>query len=1558
MEGTLIRDRHKDTLLYAGQLRVRITDWFFLKDEADLKYIGLEDAVVKMQRTDSVWNYQFIADYFSSPTPKTNKKSAIKLNLKKVDLKNIFFVKNDNWRGERLTGKVGSMLMDAENIDFASSTFTINSVAIDNPYFSIENNIPELRPSAIKKALEAADKNAKDTGLRFNPGVTLHLDKLSLNNGTFVNTADNDKPTAHFDGSHIVITQLNGSFTNLVFNKDTLTARVNISAKERCGLNLKKLKAHIRFTPQIMEFSKLDLETNKSKLSDYYAMKFKHFNNDFANYVTNVIMEGRFKESKIFSDDVAFFAPDLKPWKKEVTMSGTFNGTVSDFNIRGLFARSANAVTTISGDLGMKGLPYIDKTVIKFNNGTIRTNYNDLSIFMPPLAQIKEPNLAALGTILFRGNFNGTINDFKTTGNISSNIGGISADVTMKLPKKQEPSYSGSIVTNRFNLGKFLDNDQVGLIDFNGKLTGTGLSLGKGKMHLDGDFAHFEFHGYNYSDINAVGDLIDKKVTGEFKINDSNFNFTSNISIDFNKDDPSFNVLGDLVKCDFKKINLTPDNNFALTGLFDLDFTGGSIDGFLGTAKILNANLTHDNNKLSFDSLILQSQIINDKKFITLSSNEFNCAIGGSHYKLLDLPNAFQSFMHHYYPAYFKAPDSVSTDQDFYVSIYTKEFDDYARIIDKRLSGLDYASISGVVDTKKNQFMLNATIPTISIDKYNITDASIKAEGNLDSLTILSDISNIKVGDSLNFPNSTVHIKSANDHSIINIETKADNTLNEALLNADLYTLEDGIRLHFNPSSFVLNQKKWNLEKEGEIVVRRNFVSAENVKFTQGFQEIKVETELDDAGSNISTLVVNLKNVFLGDITSMFIKNPQMEGLTTGQIKLHDFFGDFNAEADLKTEQFKMNEDSVGLVSTKAYYNNKTGIIKWDAISANDGYKFTNEGSYNIKDTTNNPLTTTTDLKDSKIDIIHQFIGDIFSDIRGKATGKLTIKGDPSAPILLGKVALRNASMKVNYTQVTYTIDSALITFKEDGIDFGEFTIKDKYNNTGTAKGILSEKGFKDMAFNFDLNTRKLLLIDTKAKDNKLFYGKAVGRATLSLKGPESAAKMTMVAEANDTSHIFIANSNSKESGDADFIEFKQHGVAMDALKPRGNFDLTVDLDLTANNKVDIDVILDELTGDVITAKGNGRLRIIAGTTKEASMKGRYNIESGRYNFDFQSFIRKPFTLLPDAGNYIEWNGDPLKANIHIDAQYTATNVGVSDLVSGQQFTSSGLSSSARSYRGDVFVIAELRNQLTHPDISFRLEFPQGSPIKTDPVFTQFLNTIQNNQNEMLSQATSLIVFGSFAPYGQGLLGNSAGGALNGLGVNSLTQLLTGELNKAVSNMVYKLFKTKDLHVDVSSTFYSSTDMYSSSNGLSSNANNTTLDRSSLNFKIGYNLFHDNVIISFGNNFDFGLGNTTTVVNGNFQWLPDFTIELILSQDRRLRGIAFYKNSLDYNAGSAGATLGRSTRQGIGLSYKRDFEKFTGTSRNDLIRKKKVRDSTTTNQAKPDSSIQFKPAGG
>jgi hypothetical protein len=53
----MIEDRKKDTLLYAGSVKGEVTDWFIFKDKISIKNAVVNNAIVNMNRADSVWNY-------------------------------------------------------------------------------------------------------------------------------------------------------------------------------------------------------------------------------------------------------------------------------------------------------------------------------------------------------------------------------------------------------------------------------------------------------------------------------------------------------------------------------------------------------------------------------------------------------------------------------------------------------------------------------------------------------------------------------------------------------------------------------------------------------------------------------------------------------------------------------------------------------------------------------------------------------------------------------------------------------------------------------------------------------------------------------------------------------------------------------------------------------------------------------------------------------------------------------------------------------------------------------------------------------------------------------------------------------------------------------------------------------------------------------------------------------------------------------------------------------------------------------------------------------------
>lgn len=1520
LEGTLVKDRNKDTLLYADQLKVRLTDWFFLKDDIVLKFVGLEDAQIHLTRTDSVWNYQFLVDYFSAP--KSNKpkqaKSNLKLNLQKVDLKNIAIVQNDLWVGRRMEIKLTSLQLDAEDFDINENRIQIRELDLVNPYFAIDD-FPGVKPKKVKSKLPVAD-----TGMYFND-ANLHLTvgKVNIKNGTFSNQKFTERaPYTHFDGMHLRFTKINGTLNNISFIKDTIKAKVDIAGKERSGFDLRKLQTDFKLTPQKMEFANLDLITPESHLRNYYAMNYEDFNTDFGDFIHKVTMDVRFTDSQVDSDDLAYFAPAAKTWKRRITLAGVAQGKVDAFNIENLFVRAGN--TTINGDLTMIGLPDINATRINFTSGNLKTTYNDLATFVPAITKVTTPSIASLGNILFKGDFNGTISKFVTAGTFSTNLGGFTANVAMSLPDRGVPTYSGRIVTNQFNIGKFLVSPQLGKATFDGTINGQGLSLNTLKTTLTGHIQQIEFKDYNYQNILVEGTFQRKQFDGSLKIDDENLNLTTAVKIDLQGAQPRFNVLGDLVNSNFQNLKFSR-KRLELSGLFDLNFSGKNIDQFLGSVKVYNASFRADSTRLNFDSLSLQSNYAEGHRSLTITSNEFDVAVEGV-YNILDLPTSFQLYLHKYYPAYINEPKSSPKDQSFSFAINTRNIEGYTQLLDPRLKGFSNSTISGNINTIDTVFALKANVPEFSYNQYKLFNTTFDGKGNLDNLVLNGEIDLIAVNDSAVFPNTKINIVSQKDVSQVSIKTKATNTLNELNLNADLHTLPDGVKIQFRPSDFVINDKRWVLENEGEVVIRKNFVSADKVRFTQGDQEIALETNFDEE-FNKSNLVVRLRRINIGDFAPFVTTNPRLEGLLGGEIQLKDFYGKFEVEANLRAEQFRLDNDSVGIVNITGGYNSTNGNITFNVTSPNELYNLIADGTYNTKDSLGSPMAVNIKLARTKIDIVNRFLGTVFADITGFATGNISLVGNPKRPELLGRVGISDGALTVKFTQVRYSIDTAFFVFDDGMMDFGSFQIKDKFGNVGNVTGKLYQKNFKNLRYDFDITSQRMLMIDTKANDNPNFYGTAIGRATVSLSGPQEEMKMYIAAEPTDSSHIYIPTNPTKESGEADFIVFKQYGTEMVDESATDGTNLIVDLDLTANPLAQIDVILDAATGDIIKAKGNGRLRIHAGTKEALTINGRYEIQSGSYDFNFQSFIRKPFILKEDAGSYIEWNGDPFDANINIEAMYIAENVRLGDLVANQ-----GLSGAVQGYNGDVYVYATLTDKLQKPTIKFRLDFPTGSSVKNEDSFVKLLAALERDNNEMLKQVTYLIVFGSFAPYGEG---RDIGSNITTLGFNTLSEMIAKQVNSLVSNLLFKITGDRSLQFDVSTSLYNSSSLFTGNVTATNN-----IDRQQVNFKLGKSLFDNKVLITFGGDLDFRMGSSSAGSQqlGNLQWLPDLTVEIILSKNRQLRAIIFSRNNLDITQGA----VGRRNRQGVSISYRRDFDKLFGSKPKDV------------EVAKEDSSVVFK----
>ena len=1153
----------------------------------------------------------------------------------------------------------------------------------------------------------------------------------------------------------------------------------------------------------------------------------------------------------------------------------------------------------IDGDIALRGLPDIKNTFIDFGVNELKTTVADIATILPSLKTVTQPNLARLGNIDYKGNFTGFIQDFVAFGTIRTNLGVVTGDINMKLPDNKPAIYLGKISTEGFKLGEFINTKELGTIVFNGKLNGIGFKPKEVKANFDGNIHSLEFSGYTYQNIRITADFGKNLFNGEASIEDPNLVLNElRGSIDFSGAQPKFNFDADLAKADLKKLKLTVDD-FVLNGHFNLNFTGKTIDNFLGSAKIYNAVLLHDSVPLSFDSLLLESFYINDAKLLTLHSNNIDAQVSGK-FKIVELPDAFKVFLSRYYPAYITKPDYTLTDQDFSFLIKTKEVDGYVQLIDKKLNGFNNSFILGNLKLKANQFNINANVPGFSYDGKVFNNIRLESKGNLDTLVAKIDVDDVQINDSLHLPATKLAFSSHNDLTDISIKTSASKTISDAAINAQVQTMRDGVKIHFSPSSFIINDKKWQLEKDGELVLSKTQVSASEVKFIQGDQEINISTEPSDIG-NSNDIVVKLKKVSVDDLLPLVFKKPRIEGQITGTVRVADPFGKPFIDVDTQIEKFRLDGDSIGIINAKATYAATTGIAKFKVNAADIENNFSIDGSYNTKDSTDSQtdIAIVSDKLDLKI--LNNYLNGIFSDIQGVAnTNNLRIFGNSKNLSITGTANIIEGSLKVIYTQCKYKFKNESIIFNPNEIDFGSITLSDTLNNGATLSGKMYHHFFNDIGFdNIRLETKKMLLLNTTKKDNNVFFGKVIGKANVLLNGSAEDITMDISGEPSrtDSSHIYLMSGASVESNVVDYIDFIQFGSEMEnSYKGKLSSNIVVNMALTANPSCKIDVILDESTGDIIKGEGNGLLKIRVGNKEPLTINGRYNITRGEYTFNFQTYLKKYFTV--NSGS-ITWSGDPLNAQIDIVAEYLAKNV---DFSSISQTIAGTASNSTFKQKSDLRVLAHLTESLLKPAIDFEFQLPVGSVLSSDFFITKRLQQFREDKNDLNKQVTSLLLLNTFISNTQGFLAANSG-------TNVLYSTIGGMVSSALSGFfnkfLQKYIKNTSLYFDLNTGYGSSADLQANVAQLQAAAKSGFI----------FTLLKGRLIISAGVNVDYNNPYINYARNNNVLVTPDITAEFIINKDGSIRVVAFNRTNYDF--------IGQRNKTGVNLSYRKDFDKLS-----------------------------------
>ncbi|MDE3211858.1 MAG: translocation/assembly module TamB domain-containing protein, partial [Bacteroidota bacterium] len=934
----------------------------------------------------------------------------------------------------------------------------------------------------------------------------------------------------------------------------------------------------------------------------------------------------------------------------------------------------------------------------------------------------------------------------------------------------------------------------------------------------------------------------------------------------------------------------------------------------LGSAKIYNAILLDNEKHLSFDSLEIISSVIDSNKILTLETNELDASLKGN-FKILELPQVFQLFLNKYYPAYIAKPTQTVENQNFSFYLKTRNVSDYISLVNHNLSGLDNSVVSGRIILNDNIFSVDAEIPDFGYKSIEFKNIHFTGLGSRDTLGFSGDIDDVIINDSLRAPSTHLQILAHNDNSDIRVITSANKTLNSADLSVNIKTNKNGFRLEFKPSSFTINNKKWDIEEGGILQLDKQLLTADGIRFDHGGQGLSISSIPSSIGAS-NDLIIAISKLDFGDFAPLFIKDPALQGLLSGQVRINDPFGRPVVDFSGRIDQLFLNTDSVGVFSFNGEYALQSGRLTSQFDARNQAYNFSGDFAYNPADTSTSQLSGHVHLQQSQIAFLNTYLQDIFSGVTGQATGDLVLSGTTSNTKLTGSVVLNNTALTVDYTQCRYRLlNDTRIDFNPDEIDLGALTIEDTLGNTATVSGKIYHNFFDNFFFNdvhFRTNPRgnfpaKFLLLNTTARDNSEFYGKVIGSAEMSLDGFSNDMKMTISGEPTDSSLIYLPTNETAETGSLDYIEFAKFGHEMRAdLSRKQNANIKVDMSLTANPYAKIYVILDEVTGDIIRAQGSGKLNITSGTIDPTTIRGRYDIEQGSYTFNFQTISKTPFTL---QKGYIEWQGDPYLANLNIDAIYTAQGVDLSSIP-----TSAGPTNTT----GDVDIIFKLGGTLRDPRPEFEFQFPFGNPLKTDPIANEYLKNFQSDQNELNRQVTSLLLFNSFMTNQQNLLSGTSTGSLV---ARSVGQILSATLSSSLNTWVQQLFKTHsvNLYTNVNTTDF---------NFIKGNTPKEIQNVGAFGFRTSF--LKNRLLVKFGGNVDYRLAQTTTNSNANFLFSPDVSFEYLISPDGRFRVIGFNRSDADLGDISG---ITRRNRTGIQLSYSKEADSIGAFFINDKKRK-------------------------
>ena len=509
------------------------------------------------------------------------------------------------------------------------------------------------------------------------------------------------------------------------------------------------------------------------------------------------------------------------------------------------------------------------------------------------------------------------------------------------------------------------------------------------------------------------------------------------------------------------------------------------------------------------------------------------------------------------------------------------------------------------------------------------------------------------------------------------------------------------------------------------------------------------------------------------------------------------------------------------------------------------------------------------------ISFIEKIGTNTMTNISSNVSGEVNLWGKSNNIQHNGKLYLNESKFTVPYLNIEYFLsENSEIDLYNQNFEINNVDINSESNNSPTSlEGKITHQDFKNWNLDLDFKSEKLHILNKDYIENDSFYGQAYMGGDVKISGPTNQVSIDINGTTESGTNIIIPQTKSYSIDDFSFITFtdlnsySEETLITENKLNKINKTLDLNINLEINNSAVVEITIDQDTGSYISGKGNGNLFMEIDSEGKFNIYGDFIASDGIYNFRNLALIDKKFKL--KNGGTIIWDGDPLAAQMNIQATYEVPGgANPALLLDNPNFN--------KKIPTNVDIV--LTGELTKPDSpNFEIFFPNTSSSVTSEI-----NYKLNDPEIRQLQAISLLTQGIF--------------------INEVSVSIEG-----VTNNIYE--KVSEVFSDI---------LGGNQGPLEVGLNYLQGDRSeildiktedrfgvTLSTKISDKiLFNGKIGVPIG-------GIEETLIIGDVQ------IDFILNEDGTLRAKVFNReNEFRYIGDELGYT------QGIGLSYQVDFQTF------------------------------------